>query len=417
MSMHDSDSVGQQIDAVYRAERARLLARLIGVVGDFDLAEEALQDAFVAAVRTWPDVGVPDNPAGWLMTAAKRKAIDRIRRGGARERRQRDWGELSIAWTSGDPRDSMIDDRLRLIFTCCHPALGIEAQVALTLRSVGGLTTAEVASAFMVSESTLAQRLVRAKGKIRDTKIPYRVPPASQLSERLDAVLAVIGLIFNAGYLAGEGNELVRVDLCDEAKRLARLVIELLPGEAEAAALGALLCMQDARRAARVGTDGQPLTLEEQDRSMWDRGQILAGLQLLERSVSMAPPGPFALKASISAVHSSTRDAASTDWHAIIALYDQLAVFEPTPVVALNRAVAVAMAGTPADGLALLEDPTIAEPLASYHLFHSTRADLLRRSGHHDEAAVAYAQARGLTRNRAEHDFLDRRLAELGTNE
>lgn len=415
MSMHDSDSVGQHIDAVYRAERARLLARLIGVVGDFDLAEEALQDAFVAAVRTWPDVGVPHNPAGWLMTAAKRKAIDRIRRGGARERRQRDWGELSIAWTSGDPRDSMIDDRLRLIFTCCHPALGIEAQVALTLRSVGGLTTAEVASAFMVSESTLAQRLVRAKGKIRDTKIPYRVPPASQLSERLDAVLAVIGLIFNAGYLAGEGNELVRVDLCDEAKRLAHLVIELLPGEAEAAALGALLCMQDARRAARVGTDGQPLTLEEQDRGMWDRGQILAGLQLLERSVSMAPPGPFALKASISAVHSSTRDAASTDWRAIIAMYDQLAVFEPTPVVALNRAVAVAMAGTPDDGLALLDDPTIAEPLASYHLFHSTRADLLRRSGQHDEAAVAYARARGLTLNRAEHDFLDRRLAELGT--
>lgn len=413
MAQRDSASVDQAIERVHRAERARVLARLIGLLRDFDLAEEALQDAFVAAVETWPRQGVPENPAGWLVTVARRKAIDRMRSAAARDRRQREWGELALAWTPGDPAQTIADDRLRLIFTCCHPALPPDAQVALTLRTLGGLSTPDVARAFMVSETTLAQRLVRAKHKIRSSGIPYQVPPPDALPERLDAVLAVVYLVFNAGYLPGDGEDLIRVTLCDEAKRLARLLVDLLPDESEPAALAALLHLQDSRRAARTDVDGHPLTLEEQDRELWDRREILAGLQLLERSARLHSPGPYGLKAAIAAVHASTRDPADTDWPTILGFYDRLLAIEPTPVVALNRAVAVAMAVSPMSGLALLEAPELADALSEYHHYHLTRADLLRRSDRATDAAAAYEHARRLTANRAEHDFLDRRLREL----
>ena len=413
MSERDSDPVEVVIEQVHRTERARVLAQLIGLLRDFDLAEEALQDAFLAAVEAWPRSGIPTNPAGWLMTVARRKAVDRIRSAAARDRRQREWGELAVAWVPGDRDANITDDRLRLIFTCCHPALATDAQVALTLRTLGGLSTAEVARAFVVGEATLAQRLVRAKRKIRDSRIPYQVPAPPELPQRLDSVLAVIYLIFNAGYLPVDGDSLLRVDLCDEAKRLATLLVDLLPGEAEPHGLAALLYMHDARRSARTAANGRPVTLEEQDRERWDRRQILTGLQLLGRTTELGPPGPYVLKACIAAVHASTRDSTATDWGAIVAYYDQLERFEPTPIVALNRAVAVAMADSPATGLALLDDPSLAEALAGYHLYHSTRADLLRRAGLVDEAAEAYERARGLTRNGAEHDFLDRRLGEL----
>jgi len=413
MSPRDSGPVDEAIEQVHRAERARVLARLIGLLRDFDLAEEALQDAFVAAIEAWPRSGIPANPAGWLMTVARRKAIDRIRSATARDRRQREWGELSVAWTPGDPHETISDDRLRLIFMCCHPALATDAQVALTLRTLGGLTTAEVARAFVVSETTLAQRLVRAKRKIRDSRIPYLVPGPAELPERLESVLAVVYLIFNAGYLPGDGDSLLRVDLCDEAKRLAALLVDLLPAESEPAGLAALLYLHDARRAARTDGDGRPVTLEEQDRERWDRRQILAGLHLLERTAGLGPTGPYVLKACIAAVHASTRDPVATDWHAIVGFYDQLLRLEATPIVALNRSVAVAMATSPGEGLALLDDPVLAEPLVGYHLYHSTRADLLRRAGRIAEATEAYERARDLTDNRAEHEFLDRRLGEL----
>ncbi len=408
------DPVEVAIETVYRAERARVLARLIGQLRDFDLAEEALQDAFVAAVEAWPRGGIPNNAAGWLLTVARRKAIDRIRSAAARDRRQREWGELALAWTPGDVGGDITDDRLRLIFTCCHPALATDAQVALTLRTLGGLTTTEVAGAFMVSEAALAQRLVRAQRKIRDSGIPYHVPAAAELPQRVDSVLAVIYLIFNAGYLPVGGESLVRVDLCDEAKRLALLLVDLLPGTAESYGLAALLHLHDARRAARVDSDGTPVTMEDQDRELWDRAQILTGLQLLARTTTLGPPGPYTLKACIAAVHASTHDPGDTDWRAIVGFYDQLMRFEPTHVVALNRAVAIGMADSPAAGLALLDEPGLGDALADYHLYHSSRADLLRRSGRFSDATHAYQQARSITRNRAERDFLDRRLNELG---
>ena len=411
--MPELDPVDVAIGQVHRAERARVMARLIGLVGDFDLAEESLQDAFVTAIETWPRTGIPTNPAGWLMTVSRRKAIDRIRSTAARDRRQREWGELSLAWTPGDPDTGITDDRLRLIFTCCHPALATDAQVALTLRTLGGLTTTEVARAFVVSETALSQRLVRAKHKIRDSRIPYRVPTAAELPQRLESVLVVIYLIFNAGYLPGDGDSLLRVDLCDEAKRLATLLVDLLPGQPEPLGLAALLCLHDARRDARTAADGRPVTLEEQDRERWDRRQILTGLELLGRTTTLGPPGPYVLKACIAAVHASTRNAAETDWPAIVSYYDQLMRFEPTPIVSLNRAVAIAMAESPQAGLALLHDAFVAESLADYHLYHSTRADFLRRIGRTSEAGSAYELARALTDNSAEHEFLDRRLAEL----
>jgi len=405
--------VDEALDLVYRAERGRVLARLIAVVKDFDLAEDAVQDAFVAAATAWAVTGIPSNPAGWLVTTARRKAIDRLRRSASAERRHRAWGELAIAWDAGDSPGPISDDRLRLIFTCCHPALSLDAQVALTLRSLGGLTTGEVARAFLVAEATLAQRIVRAKRKIRDAAIPYRIPSLDEFPERLGAVLAVVYLIFNAGYLASSGAELVRVDLCDEGVRLAGLVVELLPEEPEPLGLAALLLFQDSRRDARSDDRGRPLTLEEQDRGRWDAGQVAAGRDLLGRAQRLDRPGPYQLKAAIAGVHAGARRAEETDWTTIVLLYDRLLEWEPTPVVRLNRAVAVAMAQGPADGLALLDDPEMAEALDDYHLYHSTRADLLRRAGRPEEAVAVYHDARRRTENAAERSFLDRRLEEL----
>ncbi len=409
--------VDEVIEGIHRAERARVLAGLIGVLRDFDLAEESLQDAYIAALEAWPRVGIPENPAGWLMTAARRKAIDRLRRSAALDRRHRQWGELAIAWIAPNPAEPIADDRLRLIFTCCHPSLAVESQVALTLRTLCGLTTAEVAHAFMISEMALGQRLVRAKRKIRDSRIPYRVPLPSEHLERLDAVLAVVALVFNAGYLPVDSDRLVRVDLCDEALRLALLLTELLPEEPEPLALAALLNLHDSRRAARSNPAGRPLTLEEQDRELWDRSQILVGLEFLKRAVCLGRPGPYALKANIAAVHATTRQAVATNWINIVALYDQLLILEPSPIVQLNRSVAVAMAGSPQDGLQLIDDRHLADALDEYHLYHLTRADLLRRCGRRAEAAAAYERGRELTRNQAEHDFLEARLRQISTND
>jgi RNA polymerase sigma-70 factor (ECF subfamily) len=390
-----------------------VLARLISLVKDFDLAEDAVQDAFVAAAVAWETSGIPDNPAGWLVTTARRKAVDRLRRAAAAERRHRAWGELAIAWDAWESPGPIADDRLRLIFTCCHPALSVDAQVALTLRSLGGLSTDEVARAFLISETTLAQRIVRAKRKIRQAGIPYRVPGLEEFPERLGAVLAVVYLIFNAGYLASSGDALVRVDLCDEGVRLAGVLVDLLPDEPEPLGLAALLHFQDSRRAARTGHDGQPLTLEEQDRTRWDGRQVATGGDLLARARRLERSGPYQLKAAIAAVHSGAADAGRTDWATIVRLYDRLLEWEPSPVVQLNRAVAVAMADGPLDGLSLLDDPALAGALAGYHLFHSTRADLLRRAGRPEEAAAAYQAARERTNNAAEQSFLDRRLGEV----
>jgi RNA polymerase sigma-70 factor (ECF subfamily) len=405
--------VDQALESVFRTDRSRVLARLIAILGDFDLAEEALQDAWVAATTNWTAKGVPDNPAGWLVTTARRKAVDRLRSATASERRQRAWGELAITWDIGDGSQPIPDDRLRLIFTCCHPALSLESQVALTLRALGGLSTAEVASAFLISEPALAQRVVRAKRKIREAGIAYRVPAPEELPERLAAVVAVIYLIFNAGYLASSGADLVNVDLCDEALRLCGVVIDLLPEEPEPPALAAMMWFQDARREARVDPEGVPVTLEEQDRSRWDGAGLANGLALLERSQRAGPAGPYGLKASIAALHVAAPSPDRTDWGAIVRLYDQLLVFEPTAVVRLNRAVAVAMADSPAAGLALIEEPDLVRELAGYHLYEATRADLLRRSGRTEEAAASYRRARDQTDNEAEHRFIDRRLRQL----
>ena len=404
------------LESVYRADRGRVLARLIGILGDFDLAEEALADAWAAAAASWPAAGVPDNPAGWLVTTARRKAVDRLRSETASRRRQRAWGELAITWDLGDGSDPIPDDRLRLIFTCCHPALSLEAQVALTLRSLGGLTTEEVAKAFLISPSAMAQRVVRAKRKIREASIAYRVPSPDELAGRLGAVLAVLYLIFNAGYLPPSGTELVNVDLCDEALRLCGVVVELLPDEPEPLALAAMMRFQDSRRQARLDDDGVPVTLEDQDRSRWDGKGVAAGLALLERAQDMGREGPYGLKASIAALHVAAPRSDLTDWAAIVRLYDRLLAWEPTTVVRLNRAVAVAMADSPAAGLALLDDPELAQGLTGYHLYAATRADLLRRSGRLDEAVVWYGRARDQTDNVAEHRFLDKRLEQLAAS-
>ena len=404
------------LESVYRADGGRVLARLIGILGDFDLAEEALADAWAAAAANWPTAGVPDNPAGWLVTTARRKAVDRLRSETASRRRQRAWGELAITWDLGDGSDPIPDDRLRLIFTCCHPALSLEAQVALTLRSLGGLTTEEVAKAFLISPSAMAQRVVRAKRKIREASIAYRVPSPDELAGRLGAVLAVLYLIFNAGYLPPSGTELVNVDLCDEALRLCGVVVELLPDEPEPLALAAMMRFQDSRRQARLDDDGVPVTLEDQDRSRWDGKGVAAGLALLERAQDMGREGPYGIKASIAALHVAAPRSDLTDWAAIVRLYDRLLAWEPTTVVRLNRAVAVAMADSPAAGLALLDDPELAQGLTGYHLYAATRADLLRRSGRLDEAAVWYGRARDQTDNVAEHRFLDKRLEQLAAS-
>lgn len=406
-------AVDEALDLVYRLDRPRVLARLVGLLRDFDLAEDALQDALLSAATAWKDSGVPANPPGWLVTVARRKAIDRLRSSAAAERRHRAWGELSLGWDAPDPGQPIPDDRLRLIFVCCHPALELDAQVALTLRSLGGLSTEEIARAFLISDTALAQRIVRAKRKIREARINYRVPSTEEFAGRLSGVLAVVYLIFNAGYLASSGDSLVRVDLCDEALRLATVLTELLPAEPEPFGLAALLHFQDSRRGARADAEGHALTLEEQDRGSWDLEMIEIGMTLLARARDLGATGPYQLKAAIAAMHARTARAELTDWGTIVRLYDRLLEWEPSPVVALNRAVAVAMDGGPEAGLELLGDPALSRPLADYHLFHSTRADLLRRSGRITEASTAYRQARDLTANATEQMFLDRRLAEL----
>ena len=414
MSPLPPPSLKAYIETLYRDESRRVLATLIRLLGDFDLAEEALQDAFIAAVEQWPRDGVPDKPRAWLVSAGRFKAIDRLRR---RVRFDASLRELAIRLegedTGPDLDDPVEDDRLRLIFTCCHPALPEDAQVALTLREVCDLTTEEIARAFLVGTPTLAQRIVRAKQRIRDAGIPYAVPARSELAERLDAVLRVIYLVFNEGYYASAGTALTRTDLSGEALRLGRLLCDLLP-EPEAQGLLALMLLTEARRPARTDAEGMPVLLEEQDRARWDAVLIEEGCRLTELALRSRRFGPYGLQAAIAAVHSEATSAAATDWPQICGLYDVLLRVSPSPVVALNRAVAIAMRDGPASGLTLIDSLLAEGGLKDYSLAHAARADLCRRLGRVDAARVAYQQALGLSRQEVEQAFLARRLRELG---
>jgi RNA polymerase sigma-70 factor (ECF subfamily) len=413
----DSERVRERIDEIYRSDSRRVLATLIRLLGDFDRAEEALHDAFAAALDVWPREGVPDNPRAWLVSTGRFKAIDRIRRAARFDAVVEDIAARIDPTVPPDidgnlEDDGVADDRLRLIFTCCHPALNADARIALTLREVCGLETEQIAKAFLTSPPTVAQRIVRAKNKIRDARIPYQVPARDDLADRLATVLHVVYLVFNEGYSASAGDAVMRPDLSGEAIRLGRLLVELLP-EPEALGLLALMLLHDARRRARTTADGELILLDTQDRSLWDREQIAEGLRLIERALLSRSVGPYALQAAIAAVHAEAKDAASTDWRQIVGLYDVLMRLEPSPVVELNRAVAVAMGDGPAEGLALVDAILDRGDLAGYHLAHSARADLLRRLGRADEAIAAYERALKLVTQEPERRFIAGRIAEL----
>jgi RNA polymerase sigma-70 factor, ECF subfamily len=409
------------VDRIFREEQGRVVAGLIRVVGDIDLAEESVQDAFIAALEHWPRDGLPPNPGAWIATTARNRAIDRLRRARKLTEKTEELARL-MATEEADrapgpemltDRPAVEDDRLRLIFTCCHPALAADGQIALTLRLLGGLRTPEIARAFLLPEATLAQRLVRAKKKIRDAAIPYVVPSAEDLPERLASVLHVLYLVFNEGYSATAGATVVRRELTAEAIRLVRLVAGLMPAEPEVLGLLALLLLQDSRRGTRQDAQGDLVLLADQDRSSWDQDRIDEGLAVLARAARMGSRGPYVLQALIAAEHARATVAADTDWPRIVTLYDELLVTQPSPVIALNRAVAVSMTSGPAAGLAIVDAIVASDELADYHLLHSTRGELLRRLGRLEDARVALARARDLATNEVDRRYLDRRLQEL----
>jgi RNA polymerase sigma-70 factor (ECF subfamily) len=415
MATTDPEHIRETLDSLYRSESGRILATLIRLLGDLDIAEDALHDAIKAALEQWPAEGIPSNPRSWLVSTGRFKAIDRLRRSARFDTSLHTIGEQFDA-DAKDPSEladeGVSDDQLRLIFTCCHPSLAPESRVALTLREVCGLTTEEIASAFLVGPPALAQRIVRAKAKIRDAHIPYEVPSPSDLPERLDTVLQVVYLVFNEGYSASSGGSLTRSDLSGEAIRLGRLLVELLP-EPEAMGLLALMLIQESRRPARTSAEGDLILLEDQDRSLWNRAYIAEGSALVERALLSRRFGPYTIQAAIAAVHAGAPNAAATDWQEIVGLYDVLLRAEPSPVVELNRAVAVAMRNTPEAGLVLIDAILSRGDLADYHLAHSARGELCRRLGRVEEARTSFTRALSLVRQEPERRFLERRLREL----